>query len=471
MQPLPPGQLMERAGLSVARWALAVAPNANPIRIWCGPGNNGGDGLVAARHLHLAGRHVQVQLLAQADQLPSDAAVAWAAALHAGVPWRAGLLGDMEATLHIDAVLGLGARRAPEGDLARAIQSMNDSAGCLLAIDLPSGLDPDTGSLLGSLAVRAQATMSLLTLKLGCFTAQGRDHAGQVWLDRLGTQAASDPTAWLSGPTPQVTRPHAAHKGSHGDVAVVGGAPGMTGAAWLAAKAALAAGAGRVFCSLLSETDTPPPWPELMGRAQWWLAPPQVMGRTTVVCGCGGGQQVARALPALLSHAARLVLDADGLNAVASDPQLQALLLQRSSRGLATLLTPHPLEAARLLGADVKQVQQDRPAAALALAAQCQASVLLKGSGSVIAAHGLPWVINSTGNAALATAGTGDALAGWIGGLWAQEPGASALAVAQAAAWQHGEAADRFARQRPGKALLASDLIRAMQGFTGSSAA
>ena len=107
----------------------------------------------------------------------------------------------------------------------------------------------------------------------------------------------------------------------------------------------------------------------------------------------------------------------------------------------------------------------------MALASQYQASVLLKGSGSVIAAQGQPWVINSTGNAALATAGTGDALAGWIGGLWAQHPDTSALAVAQAAAWQHGEAADRFARQRPGKALLASELIRAMQGFNGSGTA
>lgn len=469
LQPLPPGQLMERAGLSVARWAVAMAPNADPIQIWCGPGNNGGDGLVAARHLHLAGRRVQVQLLAQADQLPADAALAWSAARQAGVPWQAGPLGN--AALHIDALLGLGATRAPEGDLARAIQHMNDSAACVLAIDLPSGLNPDTGALLGSLAVRARATLSLLTLKPGCFTALGRDHAGQVWLDPLGADAAADPTAWLSGPPPLAQRPHAAHKGSHGDVAVVGGAPGMTGAAWLAARAALAAGAGRVYCSLLSDTDTPPPWPELMGRTQWWLTPPEVMGHTTVVCGCGGGQQVARALPALLSHAARLVLDADGLNAVAADPQLHRLLLQRSTRGLATLLTPHPLEAARLLGIDAKQVQQDRPAAAVALASQYQASVLLKGSGSVIAAQGQPWVINSTGNAALATAGTGDALAGWIGGLWAQQPDTSALAVAQVAAWQHGEAADRFARQRPGKALLASELIRAMQGFNGGGTA
>ena len=469
-QGCPAGQLMERAGLAVARLALAQAPHANPIQIWCGPGNNGGDGLVAARHLHLNGRQVQIQLLARADQLPTDAALAWSAALAAGVPWRAGAMGDGVASLHIDALLGLGARRAPAGDLAQAIRQMNGSTARVLAVDLPSGLDPDTGTLLGAAAVRADVTLCLLTLKPGCFTAQGRDHAGQVWLDGLGAQPAASPVGWLSGPPAPRVRPHAAHKGSHGDVAVVGGSTGMTGAAWLAATAALAAGAGRVFCSLLSDIDTAPPRPELMTRKEWWRESPAVLASTTVVCGCGGGSAVHQALPALLSHAARLVLDADGINAVAADPQLQTLLLQRSARGLATLLTPHPLEAARLLGTDAKAVQHNRMAAAQRLAERWKVGVLLKGSGSVIAAAGQPWVINSTGNAALATAGTGDTLAGWIAGLWAQQPAATALAVAQAAAWQHGHAADRFARRWPGQALLASALIDTLQGSDGCTA-
>ena len=467
LQQFPAGELMERAGLAVARWALALAPHANPIQIWCGPGNNGGDGLVAARHLHQAERQVQVQLLAQADQLPADAAWAWSAALHAGVPWRTGAACEGGAALHIDALLGLGARRAPQGELAQAIHQMNQSAGRVLAVDLPSGLDPDTGALLGDAAVEAHATLSLLTLKPGCFTAAGRDHAGLVWLDRLNTETAQSPSGWLSGPAPRVSRLHGAHKGSQGDMAVVGGGPGMTGAAWLAATAALAAGAGRVYCSLLSDTETPPPLPELMVRAQWWRESPAVLARTTVICGCGGGQEVQRALPALLSHAARLVLDADGLNAVAADPQLQTLLLARSARGLATLITPHPLEAARMLGTDANAVQRDRMSAAQTLAARFKVSVLLKGSGSILAAEDPPWTINSTGNAALSTAGTGDALAGWIGGLWAQRPEATALAMAQIAAWQHGHAADQFAARRPGQALLASDLIRAMQGYDG----
>ena len=464
LQRSAPGALMERAGLAVARWALAMTPNANPIRIWCGPGNNGGDGLVAARHLHLAGRQVRVTLLARADRLPADAALACSAARHVGVPLQTGSSGEDGAALHIDALLGLGASRAPEGELAQAILQMNNSTGHVLAIDLPSGLDPDTGALWGATAVKAQATLSMLTIKPGCFTAQGRDHAGQVWLDSLGAQLPTTPDGWLSGPAYHPSRPQAAHKGSHGDVAVVGGSPGMTGAAWLAAAAALAAGAGRVYCSLLDDVDRPPPLPELMARAQWWRESPEVLSRTTVVCGCGGGEEVHQALPALLSHAARLILDADALNAVSKDPQLQTLLIRRSARGLATLLTPHPLEAGRLLGTDARVVQSDRIAAALSLADRFSVSVLIKGSGTVMAAKGQPWIINSSGNAALATAGTGDVLAGWIGGLWAQRPEASALYMAQIAAWQHGNAADRFARAQPGQPLLASLLIKAMQG-------
>ena len=458
-----PAALMARAGLAVARLALAQAPHAALVQVWAGPGNNGGDGLVAARELHLAGKDVHVTLVGDAARLPADSAQALKDAEQAGVPIHNSHHPAQSPGLVIDALLGLGTSRAPTGALAQAIEHINRCGAPVLAVDLPSGLHPDTGAVLGSTAVAAHTTLALLTLKPGCFTHQGRDHAGEVWLDTLDV-AAPDATAWLSAAPVVPPREHALHKGSFGDVAVVGGAPGMVGAVWLAASAALAAGAGRVYCSLLADgAGSPPPGrPELMTRAQWWREAPTVLAATTVVCGCGGGADVRQALPPLLSHAARLVLDADALNALANDAALQALLRQRSARGLATVLTPHPLEAARLLACTTADVQSDRLAAARALSVRLGATVLLKGSGTVIAAPtGVPW-INSSGNAALATAGSGDVLAGWVAGLWAQQPLALAGAIAAAAAWQHGRAADRFADRLPGRPLRAADLIEAM---------
>ena len=450
--------------MATAKLARALAPHATHVYVWAGPGNNGGDGLVAARHLHRAGQRVTVMLLADSARLPADAVAALHAAQAAGV----GITSDIAsaargADLVIDALLGLGTRRAPEDAMAAAIAHINACGAAVLAVDIPSGLHPDTGVALGASAVRATATLALLTLKPGCLTCEGRDHAGVLWLDTLGVEAAA-PSAWLSAPPAPAARRQATHKGSYGDVAVVGGAAGMVGAAWLAARAALAAGAGRVFCSLL-DGHAPlldPARPELMGRSAWWLSPPGVLAETTVVCGCGGAAAVRGSLPPLLSNARRLVLDADALNAIATDPALQPLLRARARRGLATLLTPHPLEAARLLGISGAAVQADRLAAAAALAAATGAAVLLKGSGSVIAADGLPLRINPTGNAALATAGTGDVLAGWAAGLWAQQPGAHPADIAAQAAWQHGHAADLWLCAGHRAPLLAADLIEAL---------
>ena len=457
------GALMGLAGLSVARLALASAPHARWVQVWAGPGNNGGDGLVAARELHLAGKQVHVCLVADAARLPADAAQALQAAERAGVPISNQPEPAQVPGLVIDALLGLGASRAPADALAQAIDRINRCGAPVLAVDIPSGLHPDTGAVLGQAAVLAQTTLSLLTIKPGCFTNQGRAHVGVVWLDTLQLAPPAS-TAWLTSAPVRPARGHGAHKGSFGDVAVVGGAPGMVGAAWLAARAALAAGAGRVYCSLLADSAAPlnPARPELMSRAQWWRQPPAVLAATTVACGCGGGSDVRQALPPLLTHAGRLVLDADALNALADDTDLQTLLRQRGARGLPTVLTPHPLEAARLLACSVGDVQHDRLAAAKALSARLGATVLLKGSGTVIeSSAGVPW-INSTGNAALATAGTGDVLAGWLAGLWAQRPKAPPAETAAAAAWQHGRAADRFAQHRPHRPMRAVDLIEAM---------
>jgi ADP-dependent NAD(P)H-hydrate dehydratase / NAD(P)H-hydrate epimerase len=471
----PPGTLMARAGLAVAQLAMAMAPHARLVRVSCGPGNNGGDGLVAARHLHEAGKQVLVTMLGDPARLPPDAAAAFRAATAAGVALRHGSCLDDPCAppcdLAIDALLGLGADRATTGDLAAAITALNQCGAPVLAVDIPSGLHPDTGTALGGPLVRAQATLSLLTLKPGCFTAEGRDHAGQVWLDSLGA-LPDGATAFLTGTPADLARLHASHKGRHGDVAVVGGAPGMVGAAWLAARAALAAGAGRVFVSLLDEQAAAVDLrqPELMSRPRWWRSTPEVLGRTTVVCGCGAGERLAEVLPPLLAHAARLVLDADALNALAVDASLLTALRARAPRGRATVLTPHPLEAARLLGCSVAQVQADRLDAASTLAERYNATVVLKGSGSVVATPGALPRINPTGNGALATAGTGDVLAGWIAGLWAQADvpdtpaGAVAAAAAEQAVWHHGHAADRFVAVAGTGPLRAAELVEWMAG-------
>jgi len=466
---LPPHTLMRRAGESVARLALAVAPNARQFWIAAGPGNNGGDGLEAVVHLLRWGKSVEVSLIGDAATLPVDAADALARAQSAGA--RIGTAASPSAApqLAIDALLGVGATRAPQGEIAACIRTLNALACPVLAVDLPSGLHAATGQPLGEDCVVASHTLAMLTLKPGLFTGVGRDHAGTTWLDVLGADAheARSPAAWLAGRDAPTPRRHAQHKGSFGDVAVVGGAHGMTGAALLAARAAHAAGAGRVYVDLLDRNQaTPrsdPTRPELMFRDDWVQAHPEALARTTVVCGCGGGDAVRAPLPRLLGAVRRLVLDADALNAIAQDASLATLLRARGGRGMATVLTPHPLEAARLLGCTTAELQSDRLRAARELVDRFACCVVLKGSGSVIAAPGQVPRINSTGNAALATAGTGDVLAGWLGGRWAQrlaageavDEAAIAFIAARHAVAEHGAAAEP---QPPG-ALRAADLI------------
>lgn len=455
----PPHALMQRAGLASARLALALAPQARRYVVAAGPGNNGGDGLVAATRLHEAGQQVVVHLFADAARLPADAADALKRAAVAAVPIASAPLALEPGDFALDALLGLGTRRAPEGDIAAAIEALTGTP--TLAVDLPSGLHPDTGQPLGESVVRAVATLALLTLKPGLFTGRGRDCAADVWFDGLDVEV-SGATAELTGPPTSAPRHHADHKGRFGDIAVVGGAAGMAGAALLAARAALAAGAGRVYVCPLD--DAAPGLDaarlELMFRPLRWLHAADVAGHLTVICGCGGGDAVRAALPPLLSRARRLLLDADALNSIAADSTLQSLLQARHGRALETILTPHPLEAARLLGSDTAAVQADRIAAAQALAQRFCCVVVLKGSGSIVAAPQALPAINPTGNALLATAGTGDVLAGWTGGLWAT--GGNARNAALAAVWRHGHAADRAAAAGRRAPLLAGDLVAAL---------
>jgi hydroxyethylthiazole kinase-like uncharacterized protein yjeF len=470
-----PFTLMARAGDAVARLALAVAPHAEHVVVFAGPGNNGGDGIEAATRLKAMGKRATVLRVGATSAPPVDAAQALARAVAAGVAigeWSGAPGAEAGADLVIDALLGIGAARAPEGDLAAAIARIATLAARgarVLAVDVPSGLDVDRGQPIGTACVVAHDTLTLIAAKPGLFTGSGRDHAGRVWWAPLDVaDDGVEPDAWLVGVRDPscvlAPRRQASHKGSFGDVAVVGGAPGMAGAAWLAARAAHAAGAGRVYVDFVGDDGAPVPHdrfdptrPELMVRPGWSTGDAAVIQATTVVCGCGGGDAVRSRLPRLLSLAPRLVLDADALNAIAADPSLVALTAARQARELATILTPHPLEAARLLASTAAAVQDDRVGATRELAARTRAVVVLKGSGTVIAAGDDVPRINATGNASLASAGTGDVLAGWIGGRWAASR-AAALDVATLAVVEHGAAAEP---ERSG-AIRAADLVEAL---------
>lgn len=442
---LPPHTLMHRAGLAVAQLAMAITPHSNCIWLACGPGNNGGDGLEAAIHLTLWGKRVVVTWLGDPATSPPDALASYHRAVQAGI-----FFSDTPPALFdlgIDALLGLGTQlRPPVGIMAEWINAMNASPAPTLAVDIPTGLGTDSGEATSPHIV-AQHTLSLLTLKPGLFTAQGRDASGIVWLDTLGAQSApphqeskAPITAWLA-PTPIVVqRAHATHKGSFGDVAVIGGAPGMTGAALLAATSALFAGAGRVFVGLLDRhaLRVDPSRPELMFRDVDALD----LSTLTVVCGCGGGTAVDAILPRVLSSQTPLLLDADAITRIASNSQFKRLLRRRAENGVTTVITPHPLEAARLLGVSAHQVQKNRLHAGQQLADHYGCTVVLKGSGSITCAPGRIPIVNPTGNARLATAGTGDVLAGMIGARLAT--GEYPFDAAWQAVYDHGRMADHW---------------------------
>lgn len=461
--------LMVKAGLSAAQLALAIAPHARRIWIASGPGNNGGDGLEAAIHLHAWGFDVQLSLLGDPGQLPRDAHAAYQRARAAGVriaaqPPDAWMAGMAEQDLCIDALLGTGASRPPADNMRSWIERLNHSPAQVLALDLPTGLHPDSGQVWSmeqgtNATVKADHTLTFLAVKPGLLMGHGRDVAGEIWIDPLtdaGLPPDLAPHAWVNTPTACPEKTHASHKGSHGDVAVVGGESielrglGMSGAAVLAGQAALNAGAGRVIlCALGRQGECLNAPPDLMQRRFEQLD----LGALTVAAGCGAGQAIRPLMAELLQRSAQLVIDADALNAIAQDPYLQQLLHARNKKSRPTVLTPHPLEAARLLTSSSHEVQSDRLAAARRLADMFECTVVLKGSGTVIAAPGKTSRINPTGNGRLATGGTGDVLAGMLASLLAQ--GLSDWDAACAAVWRHGMLSDEWPQN---EALTASRL-------------
>lgn len=447
---LPAGVLMQRAGRAASTRALELLDACpGPVLVLAGPGNNGGDAFEAAANLAEAG--VDTRVIHLAGGAPSlEAARALARARASGARFVNAPEGDW--TLAIDGLFGIGLVRPLSGAARALVEAINASGRPVLALDVPSGLDADTGAVIGpdGVAVRATHTITFIGDKPGLYTFAGRDHAGSVTVDALDIDPLLYPPPEARINAPGLfghclrPRPHATHKGSFGDVAIVGGAHGMIGAAILAARAALYAGAGRVFVAAIDPgLAVDPLQPEIMYRD---AAGFDGAGKTLVLGpGMGAGNGAARALGKALDGPSALVLDADALNLVAASPELQARLARRRPHAV---LTPHPLEAARLLGVTAAVVQQDRLAAARELAERLESIVVLKGSGTVIAAPGDQIVINTTGNPALASGGTGDVLAGLTGSLLAQ--GWPAWEAALGAVWLHGAAADRLVQQGVG---------------------
>jgi hydroxyethylthiazole kinase-like uncharacterized protein yjeF len=467
---LPAGTLMRRAGNAAAQRACALfdPADATPrILVLAGPGNNGGDALEAATVLTQQG--IPVEALLVAEPSAGDAAQALQRAVCAGVQFIEPdiVFNDTAGyALVIDGLFGIGLTRPVSGIYRDLVGHVNALRSPVLALDVPSGLNADAGTVIGpdGIAIRASHTITFIADKPGLHTCDGRDYAGEISVEPLDIASDSMPAAlaWLNGPDGFASslrpRRHNTHKGSFGDVIVVGGAPGMAGATILAARAALYCGAGRVLPAFI---DMPPAYdmmqPELMCRA----AADIEFSRATVAIGPGLGRTpfARQLLATALAAAVPLVVDADALNMLAADTALQTALAQRDA---PALLTPHPLEAARLLGCSAADVQSDRLHAARTLARRLRSITILKGSGTVITAPDGEAVVNPTGNPALATAGTGDVLTGICAALLAQDcpPWHAALA----AVWLHGAGADHLLANGIGPAgVTAGELIPAVR--------
>ncbi|MES2739681.1 MAG: NAD(P)H-hydrate dehydratase [Pseudomonadota bacterium] len=476
--PLPPGTLMRRAGAAAADAAAAILAQGGVrdgaqarVLLLVGPGNNGGDALEAAAHLARSGHRVVLWMAASAAGAPAgsperQAALALATAGTASFSPSVAAIEAQSWDLVVDGLFGIGLSRPPAGDLRAAIMLVNRLDCPVLALDVPSGLDADSGAVVGpdGVAVRASHTITFIGDKTGLHTCDGQDHAGTVQVADLEIERRLFPPAQaglngtdLFGDRLRARR-HNSNKGSYGSVAVVGGAHGMTGAPILAARSALYGGAGRVYIAFPDEAPAfDGGQPELMCRQ----AADVDFDSAVLVVGPGlgdSGHARALLLKAIDSDSA-LLLDADALNMVAADAPLRAALARRAG---SCVLTPHPLEAARLLDIDVRAVQADRPGCARRLAAQLNAVVILKGSGTVIAGADGAIAINRTGNPALATAGTGDVLGGLCGALLAQ--GWPLREAALGAVWLHGRAADVLVSQGHGPiGLTAHELMPAIR--------
>lgn len=453
---------MARAGWAAAEIARDLVPDDGAaILVLAGPGNNGGDALVVARHLLAAWHKVDVVFLGDANTLPPDAKTAYQTWIAAGGSCLATLPAHGRWGLVIDGLFGIGLQRPLAGAYAELVAQVNPLQLPTLALDIPSGLQADSGEALGPV-IRATHTVTFIALKAGLLTGDGPDYCGQIFLRTLDLDQRMLPLAngWLlehrTVAKLLAPRPRNSHKALFGSVGIIGGAAGMAGAALLAARAALKLGAGRVYLALLDCNAGPldAQQTELMLRKVEDLF--EVPHLSCLVVGPGMGQSALALqwLTRAIASELPLVLDADALNLLAQAPALQTQLTQRKA---PSLITPHAAEAGRLLGIDTNAVRRQRIETATALATRFNCCAVLKGAGSICAETNGNWYINSSGNPGLASAGTGDVLAGMIGAFLAQ--GLNARDALLLSVYLHGAAADALVEQGFGPiGLTASEL-------------
>jgi len=458
-------ELMQRAGQASYELARALWPQAQHWLILCGHGNNGGDGYVVARLAQAAGLNVTLLACVGNKPLPEEARLAQEAWLAAGgVIHAAEAAWPEQIDVIVDALLGTGINRAPAAPYDYLIELTNAHAAPVLAIDIPSGLDAATGTTPGS-AVIAHHTLSMIALKPGQLTGKARDYVGQLHCDVLGLGAylagevaplsrydAQDLTHWLK------PRRATSHKGDHGRLLVIGGDTGTAGAIRMTGEAALRSGAGLV--RVLTHEDNIGPIltarPELMVETLSEKSLDHALEWADIIAiGPGLGQRdwAQQALKKVATSEKPMLWDADALNLLAINQDY------RQNR----IITPHPGEAARLLGVKTAEIERDRLHAAQTLAKQYGGVVVLKGAGTIVASAAGEMAIADVGNAGMASGGMGDVLTGIIAALVGQKLNLFEAACAGCVA--HGAAADAVARQRGTRGMLATDLFELLWQF------
>ncbi|MDR2637644.1 MAG: NAD(P)H-hydrate dehydratase [Zoogloeaceae bacterium] len=473
--------LMQRAAVAAAEWAsqLRAGRENDPILFLAGPGNNGGDAITCATLLRRAGVPVVAVFTGRGRPLPPDADAACQQFIAAGGKFLVDIPPHTGWSLIVDGLFGIGLSKPPQDEYARLIVEINRLAheqGCpILALDCPSGLDADTG-FAHPPTVDATHTLTFIAAKPGLYTADGPDHCGEIRIADLdldiSAQAPKESAFFPpDGHTLEVAafahclapRRANTHKGSYGNVGILGGATAMQGAVLLAGHAALKLGAGKVFVGMLDAKSVDYTQPELMLRQA-----PRIFDihLQALVCGPGMGLvgQARDLLPRALAAQTPLLLDADALTLLTIIPsltqRLESQIRQRREQGFPTLLTPHPAEAARLLATTPLAIQENRLESARELARRFQAWVVLKGCGSIVSSPEGRWWINRSGNPGMAGPGFGDTLTGFIAALLGQGwPAGEALL---AAVHLHGKAADDLVAAGVGPVgLTASEIIDA----------